>query len=261
MKISCIQMDVLPLQPEQNFPRVAELIAEAMQEQPDVIVLPESWDISFLPRSAKAELYAESYQRAVVEIGALAKAHGVNIVAGSVSNYHDGKLFNTCCVFDRQGALIASYDKIHLFTHVGEDKRYTKGEALGVFQLDGVRCGVIICYDVRFPEIVRTMCLDGMDVLFVVCQWPKARIGMLQTLCRARAIENQIFVACCCACGTAGPKVCGGGSIIFGPSGEYLAEAADEEAIVPATCDLDSLQGLRESFPVFQDRRTELYRL
>lgn len=254
-------MDVLPLHPEENFPRAAELIARAMAEQPDVIVLPESWDISFLPRSATPELYENSYRRAVAEIGALAKAHKVNIVAGSVSNYRDGKLYNTCCVFDRQGALVASYDKVHLFTHVGEDKRYAKGESLGLFQLDGVRCGVIICYDVRFPEIVRTMCLDGMDVLFVVCQWPKARIGMLQTLCRARAIENQIFVACCCACGAAGPKVCGGGSTVFGPSGEYLAEGADQEAILLADCDLAGLQGLRESFPVFRDRQTALYRL
>lgn len=260
MKVSCLQMDVLPSRPEENFPHAAELIAKAMEEKPDVIVLPESWDISFLPRNATPELYENSYCRAVREIGALAKLHNVNIVAGSVSNYRDGKLFNTCCVFDRQGALVATYDKVHLFTHVGEDKRYQKGEALGAFQLDGVRCGVIICYDVRFPEIVRTMCLEGLDVLFVVCQWPKARIEMLQTLCRARAIENQIYVACCSACGTAGDRVCGGGSRIFGPSGEVLAAAEEAEIVICADCELESLQGLRNSFPVFRDRRPELYR-
>lgn len=261
MKVSCLQMDVLPAQPEANFPHAAELIRQAMAEQPDVIVLPESWDISFLPRNATPELYENSYRRAVREIGDLAKAYNVNIVAGSVSNYREGKLCNTCCVFDHQGALIASYDKIHLFSHVGEDKRYAPGEAICTFRLDGVRCGVIICYDVRFPELVRTMCLDGLDVLFVVCQWPKARIDMLHTLCRARAIENQIFVACCSACGTAGDRVCGGNSAIFGPSGEFLAAAADAQTVLCADCELDSLQGLRDSFPVFRDRRPELYRL
>lgn len=261
MKVSCLQMDVLPSQPEENFAHAAALIEEAMAQQPDVIVLPESFDISFLPRNATPELYENSYRRTIREIGDLAKRYSVNIVAGSVSNYQDGKLYNTCCVFDRTGQLVTTYDKVHLFTHVGEDKRYQKGEALGAFQLDGVRCGVIICYDVRFPEIVRTMCLDGLDVLFVVCQWPKARIEMLQTLCRTRAIENQIFVACCSACGAAGDRVCGGGSRIFGPAGEILAAAEEAETILCADCELEGLQGLRNSFPVFRDRRPELYRL
>jgi len=261
MKIACLQMDVLPSRPEENFPHAAELIQKAMAEQPDVIVLPESWDISFLPRNATPELYENSFHRAVREIGALAKKHNVNIIAGSVTSCREGTRYNTCCVFDRQGALIASYDKIHLFTHVGEDKRYGAGNRLCTFTLDGVPCGVIICYDIRFPELPRSMCLAGMDVLFVVCQWPRARIGLLQTLCAARAIENQIYTVCCDACGTAGDKVCGGGSAIFGPSGDALVMAGNTEEIITADCDTAKLQSLRESFPVFRDRRPDLYRL
>lgn len=259
MKVTCLQLDVIPSRPDVNFDHTAQWIAEAMEDKPDVVVLPESWDISFLPRGATPELYKDNYQRAIRQIGALAREHQVNIVAGSVSRWEDGMLYNCCCIFDRQGALVATYDKTHLFTHVGEDKRYTRGESLCRFQLDGVACGVIICYDVRFPELVRTMCLDGMDVLFVVCQWPQARIDLLQTLCAARAIENQIFVVCCDACGTAGGKVCGGGSAIFDPSGRFLARADDTEQRIYAEIDPGSLQSLRESFPVFRDRRTDLY--
>lgn len=261
MKITCLQMDVLPSQPEHNFPHAAQLIQDAMTKQPDVVVLPESWDISFLPRNSDPSLYVNNFHRAVREIGALAKKHNVNIVAGSVTNFRDGKRYNTCCIFDRQGQLIASYDKIHLFTHVGEDKRYCAGNSLCCFTLDGVPCGAAICYDIRFPELIRTMFLDGIEVLFVVCQWPKARIGLLQTLCAARAIENQMFVVCCDACGTAGDRVCGGGSAIFGPSGNKEIEAGDDEAIITADCDTQKLQALRESFPVFRDRRPDLYRL
>lgn len=261
MKIACLQMDVLPSRPEENFPHAVQMIETAMAEMPDVIVLPESWDISFLPRNATEDLYAESYSRAVREIGALAKKHHVNIVAGSVTCLRDGVRYNTCCVFDRQGALIACYDKIHLFTHVGEEKRYGAGNRLCTFTLDGVPCGVIICYDIRFPELTRTMCLEGMDVLFVVCQWPKARTGLLQTLCAARAIENQIYVVCCDACGTAGDKVCGGDSAVFAPSGKALAVAGNTEQILYADCDITQLQSLRQSFPVFRDRRPDLYRL
>ncbi|MBR4864438.1 MAG: carbon-nitrogen family hydrolase [Oscillospiraceae bacterium] len=261
MKVACLQMDVLPSQPDSNFPHAEELIRKAMEDKPDVLVLPESWDISFLPRSATPDLYAGNFDRAVRTLGALAKELNVNIVAGSVTHLREDKLYNTCCVFDRQGQLVATYDKTHLFSHAGEDKRYQKGDHLATFQLDGVPCGVIICYDVRFPELARTMCLDGMDVLFVVCQWPRARIRMMQALCATRAMENQMFVVCCDACGTAGEKVCGGGSAVFGPSGNPLAEADDTEVIITAECDPQKLQNLRESFPVFRDRRPELYRL
>ena len=261
MKVACLQMDVLPSQPDSNFSHASELIRKAMVETPDVLVLPESWDISFLPRNATEELYSGNFDRAVSQIGALAKEYEVNIVAGSVTCLREGKLYNTCCVFDRQGQLVATYDKTHLFSHAGEDKRYQKGDRLATFLLDGVPCGVIICYDVRFPELARSMCLDGMDVLFVVCQWPKARINMMQALCATRAMENQMFVVCCDACGTAGEKVCGGGSAVFGPSGNPLAAADDTEVIITAECDPQKLQNLRESFPVFRDRRPELYRL
>lgn len=261
MKVSCLQMDVLPSRPEENFPHAAQLIRSAMASQPDVIVLPESWDISFLPRDANCALYAHGYTAAVELIGALAKEYHVNIVAGSVTELRDGKLYNTCCVFDRQGDLIATYDKTHLFSHAGEDKRYEKGEKLCTFSLDGVPCGVIICYDLRFPELTRTMCLSGMDVLFAVCQWPRPRTGLMAALTVARAIENQMFAVCCNACGTAGDKVCGGGSLIADPMGNVLVSGSGSEEILTADCNLEKLQTIRNSIPVFRDRRPELYRL
>ena len=261
MKVSCLQMDVIPCQPDVNYAHAAQLIESAMADKPDVIVLPETWNISYLPKDASRDMCDVDCSRVTAQIGALAKKFDVNIVAGSVSNQRGDNLYNTACVFNRQGNLVATYDKTHLFSHTHEDLTYQKGESLATFTLDGVRCGVIICYDVRFPELTRTMCLDGMDMLFVVCQWPKARINLMQNLSMTRAIENQMFVVCCNACGTAGEKVCGGGSAIFAPMGETLASAADEEEIITADCNLEKLQKIRSSFPVFRDRRPELYRL
>ena len=91
--------------------------------------------------------------------------YGVNIVAGSVSNLRGGKIFNTAAVFDRKGACIAEYDKMHLFTPMGEDGFYARGDHICVFALDGIRCGVIICYDLRFPELTRRLSLDGIPFL------------------------------------------------------------------------------------------------
>lgn len=259
MKIACLQMDVLPERPDANFGRAAHLIRRAMENTPDVLVLPETWNTGFFPKQEPHRFCDRDCSRVKAEIGALAMELGVNIVAGSVSNLRGGKLYNTACVFDRQGECVAEYDKTHLFTPSGEDAIYEKGNHLCTFLLDGVRCGIILCYDLRFPELTRSMCLSGLDMLFVPAQWPKARLSHLRTLAAARAIENQMFVVCCNACGTAGDTVCGGNSAIIDPLGETLALAAETEEIITADCDTEVLQAIRSSIPVFRDRRPEIY--
>ena len=260
MRIACLQMDVKPECPDENFANAARLIDRAMADTPDVLVLPEMWNSGFFPREETLRFCDREQLRVQAEIGPLAKRYGVNIVAGSVSNLREGRLYNTACVFDRKGALLASYDKIHLFSPSGEDKVFQKGNHICTFTLDGVRCGMILCYDLRFPELTRTMCLPGLDVLFASCQWPKARLSHLRTLTAARAIENQMFVVCCNACGTAGASVCGGNSAIIDPLGETLALAAETEEIITADCDTEVLHTIRSSIPVFRDMRPEIYR-
>ncbi|HPK17104.1 MAG TPA: nitrilase-related carbon-nitrogen hydrolase, partial [Clostridia bacterium] len=189
----------------------------------------------------------------------LAKELGFNIVAGSVANRRDGRLYNTAYVFDRAGDCVASYDKTHLFSPMGEDAAFARGGRLARFALDGARCSLVICYDLRFPELIRTLALDGLDILFVVSQWPERRIAHLSALARARAIENQAFVALCNSCGEAFGTKYGGRSAVVGPWGEILAEAAGEEETIAAQIDLAALEGVRASIPVFRDRRGELY--
>ena len=259
MKVSCLQMNMKLGCPKENFPLAEKLIVESVKAQPDVIVLPEAWNTGFFPKENLAELSCKDGDEVKSHIGTLAKQYGVNIVAGSVSNVRDGKVFNTAMVFDRDGECIAEYDKTHLFTPMGEDDYYTCGDHLCRFTLDGVKCGIIICYDVRFPELTRSLALQGLDMLFVVSQWPKERIFHLQTLTVARAIENQIFVVCCNSCGTAGKTVYGGNSSVIEPFGKTLALAGENEEIITAACDMQILSDIRGSIPVFRDRRTELY--
>ena len=119
----------------------------------------------------------------------------------------------------------------------------------------------MICYDIRFPELTRTLAVQGMDMLFVVSQWPAARIGHLRALTVARAIENQAFVICCNSCGDAGDTHYGGFSAIIDPWGQTLALAGETEQILTAECELDVLDGIRSSINVFRDRRPELYQI
>ena len=261
MKVTCIQLDMLLAQPEANFQKAEALIAKAMEETPDVLVLPETWNVGFFPKENLSALCDRDGAMVKARIGALAKQFSVNIVAGSVGNLRDGKVYNTAMVFDRKGDCIASYDKTHLFTPMGEDDYFQKGDHVCRFQLDGRDCGIIICYDVRFPELTRTLTVQGLDMLFVVSQWPKVRTFQLRILTTARSIENQMFVVCCNSCGTAGETIYGGNSAIIDPWGETLALAGEQEQLLTADCDLQILDNIRNSIPVFRDRREELYHI
>ena len=261
MKTTCIQMDMLFAQPEENFAKAKRLIREAMASGPDVVVLPETWSTGFFPKERLSELAERGCARVKRELGGLAAEFGVNLVAGSVANVRGGKVYNTACVFDRAGNCVAEYDKTHLFTPMGEHAYFTPGDHLCCFRLDGHDCGLVICYDIRFPELTRTLAVQGMDMLFVVSQWPAARIGHLRALTVARAIENQAFVICCNSCGDAGETHYGGASAIIDPWGELLAAGGQDEQILAADCELEMLDGIRSSINVFRDRRAELYRV
>lgn len=259
MRVSCLQMNMEPGRPKENFAHAKQLICDAIKEKSDVLVLPETWNTGFFPKDGLLEVSCQDGAEVKEQIGGLARKYGVNIVAGSVSNKKENRVYNTAFVFDRKGVCVAEYDKTHLFTPMGEDKYYTAGDRLCRFELDGVRCGIIICYDLRFPEFIRTLALSGLDMLFIVSQWPKARTFHLRTLTAARAIENQMFVVCSNSCGRALDTIFGGNSAIINPLGETLALAGETEEIISAECDMNILNEIRESIPVFRDRREELY--
>lgn len=253
-------MDMKFASPKENFEKAEKLIEEAAADA-DVLVLPETWNTGFFPKEDLRSL-CDSDGKAVKErIGALAKKYKVNIVAGSVSNLREDKVYNTAMVFDRAGECIASYDKTHLFTPMGEDDYYEKGDHLCRFKLDGADCGLIICYDIRFPELTRSLTVKGLDMLFVVSQWPSIRTFHLRSLTVARAIENQMFVVCCNSCGKAGETIYGGKSAVIDPWGETLALASEKEEILSADCDMHVLDNIRKTIPVFRDRRPNLYEI
>ena len=259
MRITCIQMDMIFGEPEKNFLHAEDLIKKAAAENPDVIVLPETWNTGFFPREHLAELADDNGKAVRERIGALAKRYRVNLVAGSVANRKIGGVYNTAYVFDRAGNLVAEYDKTHLFTPSGEHEFFQKGQRLCRFTLDGIPCGLIICYDIRFPELTRSLTVKGVDLLFVVAQWPNVRTAHLLALSKARAIENQMFLVCCNSVGTAGKTTCGGNSSIHDPWGECLAQAGEKEQLLSAELDFSVVAGIRSSINVFRDRRPELY--
>lgn len=261
LKVSCIQMDMAFASSAENYVKAEALIREAAKADPDVVVLPETWNTGFFPDESREDYCDRDGEKTKRVIGGLAKELNINIVAGSVANIKEGKLYNTSYIFDRQGSCIAEYDKTHLFSPMNEDKRFAKGQGICKFTLDGKSCGVIICYDIRFPELVRSMTVTGLDCLFVVSQWPAARIAHLNALTKARAIENQMFVCGCNSCGKAGRNVYGGNSRIVDPWGDELVSTDNGESIITADLDFGVIENIRTTINVFADRRPELYNI
>lgn len=259
MKAAILQMQVVLGEPEQNIATLHRLAAQAMEKRPDVLLLPELWLQGFYPQPITdyADVEGEQVQSL---LSRLALNYQVNIVGGTVARSHQGQVFNTCYVFQRDGQLTASYDKTHLFTPGGEHQAFTPGNKLVTFTLAGIKCGVAVCYDLRFPELCRSLALSDIQVLFIPAAWPLKRLRHWQILLQARAIENQIFIAACNAAGhDSSQQRLAGHSAIIDPWGEILASAGTAEAVIDCQLDLAVQTGIKLSIDVFSDRRPSLY--
>lgn len=245
-----------------NYAHTEQLIRQTVEkEHSDVVVLPETWSTGYYPAENLSDYCENNGDRIKACFSALAKELNVNIVGGSIANMKNGKIYNTAYVFNRAGEVVAEYDKTHLFTPMDEHKFFEFGNKLCTFELDGRKCGIVICYDIRFAELVRTYALEGIEMLFMCSQWPLVRANHIRTLTTARAIENQMFLACCNSCGKTETSVFGGNSQIIDPWGEILAKADENEAVITADCDFSIIKDIRSSINVFNDRRPELYNL
>jgi len=260
LHIALIQMDIAIGEPDTNYTHLEKLLNEAVttEVKPDVIVFPEMWNTGYALTEIH-ELADRDGERTKAFLSEFARKHQVNLIGGSVADKRGDRVLNTIYAFDRQGAEIAEYSKIHLFRLMDEEKFLHSGETLGRFELEGVPAGAMICYDIRFPELARKLALDGARILFVPAEWPHPRLHHWRTLLMARAIENQMYVVSCNRVGTSGTTAFFGHSMVIDPWGEVLVEGDENEAILRATIDLSEVVRVRGKIPVFEDRRPHLY--
>ncbi|WP_208559236.1 carbon-nitrogen family hydrolase [Marinilactibacillus kalidii] len=259
MKVSALQLDLVFNDPTRNEKNVEKAIRQAVEtDHPDTIVLPEMWNVSFYPSDPRENADKEGAHTKAL-LSRLSKQYQVNIVGGTVATRYGDRLYNSSYQFNREGTLVHTYHKVHLFSPSGEDQVFTSGNQLGLFELDGIKVGIITCYDLRFVEWVRLMALEDIEVLFVPAAWPHPRVEHWLTLLKARAIENQLFVIGVNSVGSANQLSFCGHSIILNPLGETLAESAEEVKRLTATLDLKQRKEVKEQINVFKDRRPELY--
>ncbi|WP_442601040.1 carbon-nitrogen family hydrolase [Paenibacillus sp. KN14-4R] len=260
LTVTLLQMDVRIGEPDVNFTALSKLLEEAIAApvKPDVIVIPEMWNTGYALDRVH-ELADRNGEETKALLSHFAREHQVHIIGGSVADKRGEDVYNTIYVFDREGQVTSDYSKTHLFRLMDEHEYLASGDRVGSFTLDGVPAGMMICYDIRFPELSRKLALSGAKILFVPAQWPHPRLHHWRTLLMARAIENQMYVVSCNRVGTSGTTDFFGHSMVIDPWGEVIAEGGEEQELIQAQIDLDLVEQVRHKIPVFGDRRPQLY--
>ncbi|CAM2794101.1 carbon-nitrogen family hydrolase [Paenibacillus sediminis] len=258
--IALLQSDIAIGEPEINKQHLRKLCEQAVysSEKPDVIMLPEMWNTGYALDSIHtiADIDGADTKAWLSEF---AREHSVNIIGGSIAEKRGQDIYNVMYAFNRQGEIVAEYSKIHLFRLMDEEKYLSAGEKPVTFELENTSSGASICYDIRFPELTRTLALKGAKVLFVPAEWPYPRLHHWRTLLTARAIENQMYVVACNRVGTSGDTTFFGHSLIIDPWGEIIAEGGEEEQIITGGINVETVSEVRSRIPIFEDRRPELY--
>jgi predicted amidohydrolase len=250
--VAGIQLDIAWEQPAVNYDRLRPWIAAAATAGARLVVLPEMFACGF---SMDTAAIAEPVDGPSVEfLRRAAGEHGV-WVAGSVPERPAGaeRPFNTLVLAAPDGAL-HRYRKIHPFSYAREHEHYAAGTEFVTVDVEGLRCTLFVCYDLRFADEFWA-CARSTDCYVVVANWPSTRRHHWTALLRARAIENQAYVVGVNRVGKGGTLEYSGDSRIFDPMGNALATAAEGETMVLADVDPQVVIDVRARFPFLQDRR------
>jgi predicted amidohydrolase len=253
-----------------NLERAERLVARAAATGADVVALPEKWNAIGSPAELHAAAEPLDGGESVAALADWARRHGITLVGGSITEKREGreKLSNTSLVFGPDGELLGLYRKIHMFdVEVGghvyrESEAEEPGAEPVVVQGEGWPVGLTVCYDVRFPELYRILALEGAELVTVPAHFttPTGK-DHWHVLLRARAIENQYYVAAPAQVGETLPgKPAYGRSLIVDPWGIVLAQAPDEEAVISAELDRARLREVREKLPSLKNRQADAYR-
>ncbi|MBV9619003.1 MAG: carbon-nitrogen family hydrolase [Verrucomicrobia bacterium] len=257
-QISCALGDF-----DANMAKVREFAERAKKSGVQLIVFPEMIDTGYsMPLIQK---YAREWKNgAVVDLQKIAKENSIAIVAG-ISDRDGDSIFNAQVLVSPNGDVLAKYRKTHLVTAEPLDERVclSPGNEFVTTKIDNFIIGLSICYDLRFPEMARTLVVKrGANVIMNSSAWPVVRAEHLRILALARAVENQSYFIIANRVGTDDGVTFCGGSLIFDPSGKILAAAsANREELIQAKISEQVIADTRSRVTVFSHRRADLYEM
>ena len=254
----CYQFDVRSGDVDRNLASVEEAVGEFAKDGCRLLVLPEMWSSGFAYPRLKS--MAENTPAILESLKAWGSRYGM-VLVGSLPEAESGRIFNTSYVIDASGKIAGKYRKMHLFSLHNEHLHFGRGETALVCSTEAGRVGVMICYDLRFPELARRLALDGAEILCISALWPKARVDHWSLLLRGRALENQCFVVGCNGCGREEQMEFGGSSAVVSPTATVLAQADDRESRIVALLNPEEMAAFRKQIPCFPDRLPDAYKM
>lgn len=256
MKIALVQTDIIWNEPGANISRCAALANDAVQGGAELLIFPEMFPCGF--SKPTGDLAHASYEAGLQFLTELAHKHQVAAIGSLPQPESATTVFNTALLCKPDGT-VESYRKIHLFSYGDEGKSYAMGSKTLTTSLRGLRCSLFICYDLRFPLPFYELA-ERTDLYIVVANWPTGRREHWLNLLRARAIENQAYVAGVNRTGKDPELSYSGDSVLFAPDGTQLTELTSDERVI--LCDVDSsrVAEWRATFPALRDRRPDVYK-
>ncbi|PQZ85035.1 MULTISPECIES: carbon-nitrogen hydrolase family protein [Pseudomonas] len=258
MRVALYQCQPLPLDVAGNLKRLHQLAHEAGGA--DVLVLPEmfltGYNIGAEAVGALAEAQDGVSAQAIAEV---AKSAGLAIVYGYPERGADGHIYNAVQVIDAHGQRLCNYRKTHLFGDLDRSMFSAGDDDFPLVELNGWKLGFLICYDLEFPENTRRLALAGAELILVPTANMEPFDFVAQVTVRARAFENQCYVAYANYCGSEGEIRYCGQSSIAAPDGHCIAQAGLDEALIVGTLERQSILDARAANHYLQDRRPELY--
>ena len=262
--VAVVQFASLPGASSQNVDRALSLISNVIDSgrQLKLVCLPEGFDVGYdLDFIKNADL--PTPPSSIARMKNFANQHQLCIVYGSIERIRK-KIINVAFVILPNGQ-VSRYEKTHLFSTAPliESDVFALGDgARVVVPFNGINIGVQICYDVRFPEMTRSLCLDGADIICMPAAWPAIRRDIWKTLVTARAMENQVYVLAANQAPLKNGVEFAGTSLIVGPDGYVISEGSQsDEQVLLATVDITAQRKQREFIPLWKHRRPDVYRL
>jgi omega-amidase len=226
---------------------------ELMKSYPEnnsLLIFPEMTLTGFTMHASK---FGESFSEASFGFfSGIAQKNKIFIAAGIIEK-EDEQYFNSLIILNPKGNLISKYRKVHPFSYSTEDKNYKRGEKVITSQINELKVGLSVCYDLRFPELYRYYAKERVDLIIVIANWPDTRIEHWQTLLKARAIENQCYVAGVNRVGDDPLLHYTGCSSIFDPMGKEIISLKDEEIITFAEINKEQVDRTRNKLPFLND--------
>ena len=267
IKLALCQMNVVDNK-EKNIKTARLMIEESISKNADFIILPEMFNCPYSNDKFIEYGEKEKSSETLSEISKLAKSNNVYILAGSIPEIEEDKLYNTSYLFDRQGNVIAKHRKMHLFDidvkrkiTFKESDVLTAGNDFTIADTEFGKVGIGICYDIRFPELAKIMVENGALILiypgaFNMTTGP----AHWELLFRSRAMDNQAFcIGVAPALNNDASYHSYGHSIITNPWGEVIAQASEKESLIISEIDLSEIKKVREELPLLKNKRDELY--